>query len=334
MAINKTLKFSWGHIIAFIALIFISYVSFMGITYLTDGEFIIAGIGVAIINLILVVFFIVPQVLKGTDAKFGRKIIFERILLFTAPLFFIVAMIPYSHFWTVFKNREKIERTFSESIQTTKDMFTSYEEYSYIRIAEYEQSMIVDQATDVHIYNALEALIIQLICENYTALKESAFEWVDNASGATVWNVFMIGNIDKIEDALDDWNSTLTTFSSKVMNDEPLTAEPFTSRDQSVIDAKKNLNTLRSVYTDMGSPTLLAIGVSILLYFMLLLPYIIQNRNTKSTYRLIGSEGSKRRSNHKHIAHNSDIGDKDNSVVFIMDEKKPSKRDDYGSFTL
>ena len=63
MAINETLKFSWGHIIAFVVLIFISYVSFMGITYLTDGDFLFAGLGVVIINLVLIIFFIIPQIL-------------------------------------------------------------------------------------------------------------------------------------------------------------------------------------------------------------------------------------------------------------------------------
>ena len=36
---NEQLKFSWGHIIAFLALIIISYISFVGVTYMTDGDF-------------------------------------------------------------------------------------------------------------------------------------------------------------------------------------------------------------------------------------------------------------------------------------------------------
>lgn len=88
MAINETLKFSWGHIIAFVALIIISYLSFMGITYLTNGNFLYAGIGVLIIDVLIILFFIIPQILKGTDEKFRRKIIFERILFFSAPIVF------------------------------------------------------------------------------------------------------------------------------------------------------------------------------------------------------------------------------------------------------
>ena len=72
MAINETLKFSWGHIIAFVAMIFISYVTFMGTTYLTGGSFISGGVGVLVVNILLVVIFIIPQILKGTEKKFDK----------------------------------------------------------------------------------------------------------------------------------------------------------------------------------------------------------------------------------------------------------------------
>ena len=219
MAINETLKFSWGHIIAFVALIFISYVSFMGITYLTDGDFLYAGLGVLIINLVLIIFFIIPQILKGADEKFSRKIVFERILFFSAPLFFIAVMVPYAHFWTVFHNRSQVETTFSESIKTTKGMFESYEAYANNRIKEYDKKLAQNKTEIVHRTNEVEALRLQLIADNYDALKESAVKWIDNASGATVWNVFMIGNIKKIESAIENWNNSLSEFSGKIMSD-------------------------------------------------------------------------------------------------------------------
>lgn len=319
MAINETLKFSWGHIIAFVALIFISYVSFMGITYLTDGDFLYAGLGVFIINLVLIVFFIIPQILKGTDEKFSRKIIFERILFFSAPLFFVVVMVPYAHFWTVFDNRSQVETTFSESIKTTKGMFDSYEAYANDRIKEYDKKLAQNKTEIVHRTNEVEALRLQLIADNYDALKESAVKWIDNASGATVWNVFMIGNIKKIENAIENWNNSLSGFSGKIMSDEPNGVEPFSSSDPSVTKAKENLNNLRSVYTTMGRPSMLAIGIGVLLYILLLFPYIIQSRNTKSTFRLIGSEGDSYTPKRKKVKKTSKI-------------ERPE--DDYGSFTM
>lgn len=336
MAINETLRFSWAHIIAFVALIFISYVSFMGITYLTDGDFLYAGVGVLGINLLLVIFFILPQILKGTDEKFRRKIIFERLLFFCAPVVFAGIMIPYAHFWNVFDNRSQVETTFSESVKTTKGMFESYETYANSRIEDYDMRLARKKTKPITRGNKVDALTLQLIDENYISLKNSAFEWIDNASGATVWNVFMTGNIKKIENALDQWNSSLTEFSSRKMADEGSEVQPFSSSDKSVGLAKENLSSLKNVYTERSAPTIIAISTAILLYVLLLFPYIIQSRNTKSTYRLIGSEKNdtyalgKHRKKTKEKAGHRDDGQEIN----IGDDDVSSGSNDYRSFTM
>ena len=79
MAINEKLKFSWGHIIAFVAMIVISYFSFLGLTYLTDGNFIFTGIGVVVIDVIIAFAFLGAQIAKGAKKKFERHIITERV---------------------------------------------------------------------------------------------------------------------------------------------------------------------------------------------------------------------------------------------------------------
>ncbi len=400
MAINKTLKFSWGHIIAFIALIFVSYITFMGITYLTEGNFWYAGAGVVVVDLILTIFFIIPQMLKGADEKFSKKIVFERILFFATPFFFIAVMIPFAHFWTVFGNRAEVETSFAESIVGVKGMFTSYENYADNRINAFEKRLadsVVSAKTPakgkkskgkksktatpkketgntrgknnnqqglnslsaatpqaakkpssktskgqkpafskVRQKNAVEALKLQLFDQNYHNLKNSAETWIDNATKATVWNVFMIGNIDKIEEAMDNWNLALNSFSSKIMKDEDKSTVAFSDNDESVIATKESLRALRAGYTEMGMPTPLAIGTALLLYFMLLFPYLIQNRNTKNLYRLIGSESSgkksKREKSRKNKHHETEP--QDELDAFVVEESSSIGDGDYDSFSM
>ena len=50
-------------------------------------------------------------------------------------------MSSYSHFWTVFKNRQQIETTFTESVKTTKNVFDSYEVYANERVKEYTKKL-------------------------------------------------------------------------------------------------------------------------------------------------------------------------------------------------
>ena len=351
MAINKTLKFSWGHIIAFVALIFISYVSFMGITYLTDGNFFYAGIGVFIINIMLIVLFIVPQMLKGADNKFRKKIVFERILIFTAPLFFAVAMVPYSHFWTVFDNRSTVQTTFSESVKTVKGMFESYEIYTENRIKDFREKLgtdemgvvncdidknisVIQRQSELTRSNKVEALRLQISADNYLNLKKTAFDWIDNATEATVWNVFMIGNISKIEEAVDNWNISLNSFSSKIMTDESENVVPFSSSDPSVVTAKKNLNKLSSVYTRMKFPTYIAICSGLLMYIFLLFPYVIQSRNTKSTFRLFGLEKNSSSMWYNENKKSNSLDGGDDGLGFDINDRSSARKDDYGSFTM
>jgi hypothetical protein len=178
--------------------------------------------------------------------------------------------------------------------------------------------------------NKVDALKLQLIADNYDALKENAFDWVDNAEGATIWNVFLIGNIKKIEGAIESWNISLNEFSEKVMTDEPDGVEPFTSSDPGVVAAKEKLDSLRSFYTQTAMPTTLAIGVAVLLYFMLLLPYIIQSRNPKSIFRLIGSEGSSHTPRPKKTKKNNRVEYHESS----MNDNRSSAGNGYDSFEM
>jgi len=328
MAIDETLKFSWGHIVAFVALIFVSYVSFVGITYLTDGNFQYAGWGVLLINLVLVVFFIIPQILKGTDVKFKKRIKYERFFLFLSPLIFILAMIPFAHFWTVFDKRNQIETVFSESIKTTKGIFDSYELYANERIANFDTLLVEAEIGKIGEQCRAEALKLQILDKNYYELKSSANTWIDQAEGASVWNVFMIGNIDKIENAVNEWIANLNLFTSKIMAFESNETEPFMSSNPSVEAAMCNLNSLRDVYTSRNNPSIKAVVIGTFLYLLLLFPYVVQTRNRKSIYRIFGVEGVPFSLLKKGAVEGRSEG------IDIDDEDKSSKNSDYDSFTL
>jgi hypothetical protein len=322
MAVDETLKFSWGHIVAIVTLIFISYVSFVGTVYMADVSFISAGLVVLAINLVLIVFFIVPQLLKGTDEKFGREIRKERILLFLSPLFFVLTMIPFSHFCTVFGKRTQIETVFSESVNMTKGMFDSYELYANERMNVFKDSLSVVEGLDsVGLQCRTNALKLQILDANFYTLKKSANDWIDKAEGASVWNVFMIGNIKSIENAVNNWLACLNGFSNGFMEYEPENAEPFEASDPSVTSAMDSLNSLRSVYTSVEGPSVMAIAIGLILYLLLLFPYLIQIRNRKNTYTLRFGK-----------IVNRVAGGEDEFVLGKVDSSEDDS--DYSSFTL
>ena len=98
---NEQLKFSWGHIIAFLALIVLSYITFVGVTYMTDGDFTTASIAMVVVDIVLFVFFIGAQIMKATTKKFAKRIWVERVFIFGSPIVFLLCMLPFYHFGTV-----------------------------------------------------------------------------------------------------------------------------------------------------------------------------------------------------------------------------------------
>ena len=228
---NTKLKFSWAHIIAFLAIIFISYITFVGITYLTDGNFYVATLGMLVIDALLLLFFIGAQAMKGTDSKFATRIKKERFFVFGSPFVFAILMAPYTHFWTVHSHNDEIVEKFRNAIESSKQLFDDYENYSNERIANYTNMLerglslrdirhndflscgFETGKENVQKDNMVKTLRLQLLSDNYSLLKNEAEEWINSSSmGASTWNVFLLGNTKQISDAIGNWQNQLTEF--------------------------------------------------------------------------------------------------------------------------
>lgn len=307
---NKTLKFSWGHIIAFIALIFISYVTYMADFYQNGGGFGKAAINVLIIDILLLCTFIGAQICKGTDEKFKRSIIIERILICLCPIAFIWMMLTYNHFWTVMRQHEEIETKFNQAINKSKQLFTDYNAYANDRIEKYDQfltSVIHNKKKDVTTYyrigfsgvddqmqkqNYVRTLQLQLLSQNTDSLEYMANKWIDNANqGANVWNAFLVGNVEEISTAITSWNKTLTSYSKPVLSNEAYSEEitAFGDNNSAVSDAIQDLTDLRQIYMTQKGMNIRTIWTGVILFIMLLFPYLLQSRNTKANgvFRLL-----------------------------------------------
>lgn len=302
---NETLKFSWGHIIAFVALIFISYVTYMGDFYTNGGDFKSSAIKVFVIDIVLILTFIGAQIYKGTDEKFDRSIIIERILICLCPIAFLWAMIPYNHFWSVFSERNQIEPKFTSAIEKSKQMFINYDQYSKDRIARYSDFLsgiiankesarttylnagFSDANDDMVKENYIATLRLQLLSQNTDSLRTSALQWIDEASqGASIWNAFLVGNISRVSDAIEGWNQKLYEASVPVLRNEPKdgthSVAPFDPNRESFKAANAELTDLRNLYVNSNGINLYTIITGVFLILMLLFPYFLQKRNEKA----------------------------------------------------
>ncbi len=286
---NKRAKFSWGHIIAFIAIIAISYFAYMGAFYANGGNFGNAACKVAKIDIVLLGVFIGVQMTKGANRKFDRCIIVERILILLCPfIFFIWVWKPFNHFWNVFSEREKIEKKFNETIDQSKRIFVAYDKYAEERISNYDYHLRdIYPDDEIAKENYVDALRLQLLSSNTDKLKKSAIKWIEESNHASIWNAFLIGNVDEIIKAVKSWQMELDTVAKETMSNEvPYEKLSF---DQAINKVVNDLNSLKEEYKNVSGTTVWSVLTALIFFLMLLVPYVLQERNTKAQgfYHLI-----------------------------------------------
>lgn len=355
---NENLRFSWGHIIAFLALIIICYMTFVGVVYDTGGEFGTAGGVTVIFAVVLFVFFIGAQMLKATAHKFARCIWPERFLVFGSPLVFLFCMVPFFHFCSVHGQSDAIIGNFKSAISSSKQMFADYDAYADERVENYTKLLnrvAADRSESVAFgftagneriqrENMLNTLRMALLPDDYAKLKRDALSWIDKSSkGASTWNVFLMGNTREIKAAIHGWNDQLAELASRKVANEEFRGlnkvESFQQSSNSLADVDKSLDELTEQFKSPSSPSVLSIIVSviiaILLYVMLLLPYIIQERYTKSTYLLIGRKKGTSDAGDFEMSFSSDLSNSASGKSGRNASRQSAgSSDEYESFTM
>lgn len=308
MKMNETLRFSWGHIFAFLAIIFIGYLSFMGLVYLMGGEGFWLALGIALgICVLLLLIFLGLQRLKATPRLYEKRIKWERTLLFASPVLFLLLLLPYCHFWRVNTRSREIVSAFKDAVSTGNGLFAEYEAYASDRIADHAHKLdslvaggrsadfqalgIANKGRAASRKLAMEkSLELQLLPEKYDTLRNAALQWIGKADkGASIWNIFLMGNIREIKNAFSNWNGALRQLSEPVLNSETYHnrngVEPFESAVvPSVVGA---LDSISPLYREFRwAPHWLAVLTLLFLYGCLLLPYLVQDRHSKSVVKV------------------------------------------------
>ena len=307
---HEKLKFSWSHIIAYLALIGIAYVSYVGLFYNLDSGFVKPGVYTGFIIITLWFWFIGMQKIKGVSNvplikyfRFDKSIWVERILFFTAPIVLVICLIPFNHAMNVVGNADNIEKTYKVTISLSEKFFKDYEKYCDQRIQNYTIKLKNDSTTKVNestINSEVEILRRQLLGDNYSMLKNEVLGnddtsgWIDKVNKETnVWNVFMIGNIKVIEGAISGWSSDLENLSKVVLSTEGSDSKeikPFDSDKEILNNINDGFVELRNIYSQdelykgLNFRTIL---YGILLYLMLMFPYIVEERHPLNSYRLM-----------------------------------------------
>lgn len=315
---NKKLITSWLHVIMVIALLGAGYATFEGLCFYSGGDFRLAGIATSIIIVIIFFMFVIPQQLKGRDGNFRKMIIFERNFVFIlAPLSLVLAAYPISHFFHIQRQESHIVKQFTCAIDTAKTIFNDYEAYANDRMNQYKY--VLRHQSRLNRENKIRCLRLQLLSDNYDTLRASALVWMEiYAQKPSTLNVFLLGNLEGIKNAIYDWNSQLHQLSDRRMSDEPENARAFTIPSGSTIAATNLLDSLRLQFHQFYPFSIKDVLILLVLWFMLMLPYFFQRRHSKSTMRLLSKEEKK--GSHRFAFNNK--GSDRQSFRFTLNSKK------------
>ena len=284
---GERLKFSFGHVVAFISLMFIGYVTFMGAVYFSKADFGWALVAVLIEMVGLFSLLMLLQKMKTVKHNFKRNIWIERALVIFLILACGYAFTYFMKFWNVYENRDLVSVSFTEATASADSMFVAYDDYCTQRITRHEQRLQNNYKlnTSQLLYQVDDSMLcLKLQSPKYKELESEARAWIaSTAQGVSVWNVFMLGNERKMSQVVDEWHSLLVSMSDGQLGTET-DVETFDVDNKNIQEVHSRIAFLESLFSTDGFTLWSLIGLPA--FVLLFLPYIIQDRYFRSTYIL------------------------------------------------
>lgn len=286
-------KFSFAWVIAIIALIAYSYISFMGLVYCQYFPAIYCAILVALFDIIII--FLISLMSKARHSRWRRLGIIGQVLIGLIVLVMLLASsVAFSHFSRIISQKDEIRSTYSSAIEDAQNLGGKYDQYVEDRCQKYTASLQGLKAGSLE-YNALfkNSISLQLSkdaviekCEqnlrkllkgsnNTDDLLQKRELWLENES-ASIWNLNLPANIRDITSSVNRWLENYRELSSLSYTGEENTT---TFEDASF---NINIKKLDSICKNITLPSIWAILLALISYGLILLPWIVTSRNIAS----------------------------------------------------
>ncbi len=286
-------KFNFAWVIAIIALIAFSYISFMGLVYCQ-----FFGVSICVLITLVLDALIVICVRIMCRAKHTRWLRLGLLGQFVFGLLVLVLLLStsvmFAHFTRIVNQRESIQNTYAAAVEDAQKMGEKYDAYVKERCTSYSTALRVLPASSAD-YKSLfsnslslgftkDAVIAKCVDNLRNLLKGSngssdimskRSQWLENVS-ASVWNLSLPSNIRDITQSVNKWIDNYKELSSKRYTGE---VEVLTFEDSSF---NRNVSSLQELCTKISGPSILSIILALICYCLILLPWIITPKNIAS----------------------------------------------------
>lgn len=300
---NEGPSFSWANATLAFAIIAMAIGTYMQGFYKT-GDYVEALLVASVVPpipdltfmVVLLGLFLGIQFLKGTDRHFAKRIWWERALVILTLPIFILSLSPINYTCRVIEQSKEIQKHFTDGVNTFRGLFNEYDQYCHERLDSYERSLKSSlpsrskhrgSSADHSSYakeNYLLTLRLQLLppTEAFAQFREDAQEWIEvNGQKPSVWNPFLIGNTDAILNGVSQWVSQLESFSSVNLSYER--QYPTFEQSAGVLEhCQASFSQVKEIVRNQSGFSVHTIWLGLLLYSLLITPYLLQQRHTKA----------------------------------------------------
>ena len=296
----KASRFSLADLLTLLAALAFGFICFLGKNFETEGDILISVLVSFGIVIILGGLALTAKLQKTVRKGFKAHIIVEFciVIVFTG-LYFFASYYTFPHYFTVSSKKEQIKKSLLSSIDGATKMFDDYEAYAKNRESFYEanlNSIVAAKNTrptdysdygfgaegisdDVQIENKLFTLHADLFPTNYSdtvsrkGTKDVATKWLtEQRSTVSQWRPIGIPIVAKeLAARASEWRSELISYSK--IREKGEVAQDFTY--------ELSFGDVSPLLTEKGSPNLLPIILSIVLWALMLFSWIITKRDTR-----------------------------------------------------
>lgn len=298
----KQTNVTLANVLLILAAIGFAFATYLSINFITLGDTMQSLTGALIVSLILAALAFAAQMFKKRDRNFKMSVILEilSLLLFIAVGYFAIQ--PFSHVFTVFKQKESIENKVVENVNQAQNMFDDYEEYATNRIETYKstlKSVVAAKQVNPSEYKSygfgdgrsdnsqvdtklftLNAKLFPSNFENDTiqeqsGIKEAAVKWLNGVNRSVKSDFgFTFGIVKIINEVplkIEGWRTELTEFSS--FRAEGETGNTF--------EYPLDFKTVKDQLTETKSVNTISIVLALFAYLLMLLPYFLAKRSSR-----------------------------------------------------
>ncbi|MBO5271369.1 MAG: hypothetical protein J6B30_00910 [Muribaculaceae bacterium] len=291
-------KFNFATVLSIIVLLVFSYITFLGLVYWQNGDFIVAGVLTGILFVLGV--FSVYFLTASAESRWGGIRLWGQIGFGSVTfILLMVASFPFTNFLRVSSDSEILGEKITDVYDATVEMDSAYSVYVTNRVDSFrialnnivstksdKQSTCITGAhgatVDEKINSVTSSLKNRLLPEEFKTSVKARQKWLKESSVINPWNPQTPSNLATIGDKVAQWKKDYNEVSKVAYSGEAAGVDKGFEYDKIKDDKLNNLN---EEYSGFGTPNAVSIICALVCFGFIMLPFFAKKKDRAGVKR-------------------------------------------------